>query len=75
MVKCIEGIFRNGTVELLESPGDLTEARVLVTFLPNEENNRKGPQMTPQEVAELRWRLQSWESDWNAPGMEAYDEM
>jgi len=31
--KTVEGIYRDGKVELLETPGDLEDARVLVTFL------------------------------------------
>ena len=30
----MEGIFRDGKVELLETPDDVDEARVIVTFLP-----------------------------------------
>jgi len=32
-----------------------------------------GPALTSAEAAELRGKLASWEEDWNAPGMEAYD--
>ena len=32
--KTVEGIFRDGRVELLETPDDVDEARVIVTFLP-----------------------------------------
>src|SRR5947209_1252361 len=35
VLKSIEGIYRNGKVELLETPDDLDEARVIVTFLPS----------------------------------------
>ena len=30
---------------------------------------------TPEEVADTRARLASFEEDWNAPGMEVYDEL
>jgi hypothetical protein len=33
-----------------------------------------GPWFTPEEVADLRGKLAAWEEDWNAPGMEAYDD-
>ena len=32
--KTVEGIYRDGKVELLETPIDVDEARVIVTFLP-----------------------------------------
>jgi len=34
MLKAVEGIYRDGKVELLETPPGVTEARVIVTFLP-----------------------------------------
>ncbi|MGB7769426.1 MAG: hypothetical protein WBN22_11315 [Verrucomicrobiia bacterium] len=30
--------------------------------------------LTLRESAELRGKLGAWEEDWNAPGMEAYDQ-
>lgn len=32
------------------------------------------PTLTPDEAADLRGKLAAWEEDWNAPGMEAYDD-
>src|SRR5204862_7167016 len=32
--KSIEGIYKHGKVELLETPDDVDEARVIVTFVP-----------------------------------------
>jgi hypothetical protein len=34
MTHAVEGIYRNGVIELLEVPEDIQESRVLVTFLP-----------------------------------------
>jgi len=31
--------------------------------------------ITPQQAAEMRNRVISFEEDWNAPGMEVYDEL
>ena len=31
--------------------------------------------LTREEAADLRARLASFENDWNAPGMEAYDDL
>jgi len=31
--------------------------------------------ITPQQAAEMRHRVISFEEDWNAPGMEVYDEL
>jgi len=75
MLKSVEGIYRDGKVELLEKPEDLKDARVIVTFLPAPKEQRATPPLTDSEIAELRWRFTAWEEDWNAPGMEAYDEL
>ena len=31
--------------------------------------------LTLEQAADLRWRLMTFEEDWNAPGMEVYDEL
>jgi len=73
MLKAVEGIYRDGKVELLETPPDVEEARVVVTFLTPGNRNSTPPEFTLEELAELRWKLAAWEEDWNAPGMEVYD--
>jgi hypothetical protein len=75
MLQSIEGIFRDGKVELLEPPPDLKEARVIVTFLSAKAGRPQPPTFTAEELAELRGKLAAWEEDWNAPGMEAYDDL
>ncbi len=35
MLKSVAGTYNGGRVELSERPGDLEEARVIVTFLPD----------------------------------------
>jgi len=37
MLKTVEGFYRRGQVELAERPTDIQEAKVLVTFLPENE--------------------------------------
>jgi hypothetical protein len=74
MIQSVEGIFRNGKVELIENPVNVQEARVIVTFLPMPLDPDGSPRFTPEEVAELRGKLAAWEEDWNAPGMEEYDD-
>ncbi len=36
MLQAIEGIYKNGTIELLETPQGVAESRVIVTFLGDE---------------------------------------
>jgi hypothetical protein len=71
MIQTVEGVFRNGKIELLETPAEINEARVIVTFLPEQ---ARPPTLTAEEVAELEVKLEAWQEDWNAPGMEAYDD-
>jgi hypothetical protein len=74
MIQTVEGVFRNGQVELLEMPEHIKEARVIVTFLPTLTGPEGGPAFTADEIADLRGKLAAWDDDWNAPGMEAYDD-
>jgi hypothetical protein len=73
MIQTVEGVFRNGKVELLEAPENIHDSRVLVTFLPETIRPAGGPSCSGEEVADLRGKLAAWEEDWNAPGMEEYD--
>lgn len=75
MITSVEGTFRDGRVELDEIPPNVKEARVIITFLPEPTSGRRGPNLSAREAADLRARLTAWEDDWNAPGMEAYDEL
>jgi hypothetical protein len=74
MIQTVEGVFRNGKVELLQEPENITESRVIVTFLPNLTASDDETGLTPDEIADLRGKIAAWEEDWNAPGMEAYDD-
>jgi hypothetical protein len=75
MLKTVEGVCRDGKIELLE-PAPQNEARVLVIFLP-----ACGPidlasrGISPAQAADLRFRLGTIMEDWNDPAMDVYDEM
>lgn len=75
MLTCIEGVYRNGKVELLESPNETEEARVIVTFLPKNRVDLRTRGISEQEAAELRWRLGAAAEDWDRPEMAVYDDM
>jgi hypothetical protein len=72
MLETVEGVFREGRVELLEAPPDRDEARVIVTFLPSAAQ-KQTPTLTVAEAAALRTRLQSFAEGWNRPDMDVYD--
>lgn len=79
MLKSIEGTYREGRVSLSETPEDLKEARVIVTFLSDTLANTTQPNLLSDygideaQAADLRWRLRSFEEDWNRPDMDGYD--
>lgn len=79
MLKSIEGTYSDGRVSLSEMPEGLKEARVIVTFLSEIPTDAKQPKLLSDygideaQAADLRWRLRSFEEDWNRPDMDGYD--
>ena len=76
MLKTVEGIYRDGKVELLETPPDIEEARVVVTFLPRRGLvDLRAHDIDQTQAAQLRWRLQAFAEDWERPEMDEYDDL
>jgi len=74
MVRSVEGIFRDGKIELLEAAPTTGETRVIVTFLPtNSAVDLASRQIGPEQAESLRARLKAFEADWQRPDMDAYD--
>ena len=71
--KTVEGIYRDGKVELLETPADVDEARVIVTFLPDGAVSLSERGINEAQAASLRARLGTFAEDWESPEMGAYD--
>jgi len=74
MLKSVKGIYRDGKVVLLETPGDLTEGKVIVTFMAESglvELQSRG--IDREQAADLRIRLSRFAEDWERPEMDAYD--
>jgi hypothetical protein len=74
MYKTVPGHFKSGAILLAEPASDLPEGPVLVTFLESSQIPAGTPALTRAQAAELRGKLASWEADWNAPGMDVYDQ-
>lgn len=75
MVKSVEGIYRNGRVELIEPLADAEGSRVIVTFVhPGEPVDLRERGIDVSQAADLRHRLASFIEDWDRPEMSAYDE-
>jgi len=71
--KTAEGIYRNGKIELLETPDEVDETRVLVTFLPEGAIDLAGRGIDEAQASSLRARLRTFVEDWERPEMGAYD--
>ncbi len=71
--KTVEGIYRDGKVELLETLSDVSEARVIVTFLPDGAVSLSERGIDEPQAANLRARLNTFVEDWELPEMGAYD--
>jgi len=75
MVKSVEGIYRNGKVELVEPLAEAEGSRVIVTWLhPETEVDLREAGIVESHAADLRHRLAAFREDWDRPEMAAYDE-
>lgn len=76
MLKAVEGIYRHGQIELLETPPDVTEARVVATFLPAEGAiDLRARGISEAEAADLRSRWGAAAADWDRPEMDGYNDL
>lgn len=82
MLQAIEGIYRNGKIELLEKPTASEGMRVIVTFLDSPTEpvmtsdlsvNLEDRGIGTEQAADLRARLQAFAEDWDRPEMDVYD--
>ena len=74
MLNAIEGIYRNGKIELTETPNDVSdETRVIVTFLKPVNIDLLECGIDEEQAADLRGRLSTFAEDWDSPEMSIYD--
>lgn len=64
MLTTVEGVFKDGRVELREAPPGVEEARVIVTFLPE----------SPRSVSEANRRVLALLQAWQAEPLTAEEE-
>ncbi len=69
----IKGIYKDGRVILNETPIEVGESKVLVTFLQTKEIILKERGVNKIQAAELRAKLSTMAEDWNRPEMDVYD--
>jgi len=76
MVKSVEGIYRDGRVELLEPLGEPEGSRVIVTPVRSSTHvDLRERGIDESQVASLRRRLTTFGQDWDRPEMAAYDDL
>jgi hypothetical protein len=73
MLKSYLGVYRQGKVELLESPPSEMERKVIVTFLGAGSVDLAERGIGEQQAADLRQRLKPFATDWDRPEMDVYD--
>lgn len=74
MLTSIEGIYRNGQIELKEPPLNVAgETPVIVTFIGSNEIDLRAQGINASQAAELRASFSTFE-DWNEPEMDVYDD-
>ena len=74
MLTTIEGIFRDGKVELSEVPLNVSEETpVIVTFLIGRYVDLEGRAVTRKQALILRERLAGFAEEWDSPEMDIYD--
>jgi len=76
MVKSVEGIYRNGRVELAETLAEAEGSRVIVTWIhPAASVDLRERGIEESQATDLRHRLAQFGEDWDRPEMSAYDEL
>ncbi|GFE71445.1 hypothetical protein [Chroococcus sp. FPU101] len=74
MLTSIEGIYKNGRIELAEQPNDVLEGtKVIVTFIRSNEIDLASHQINPAEAEVLKTSLTTFADDWNSDEMSIYD--
>jgi hypothetical protein len=74
MLRSVQGVYRNGKIELTEQPGNVRdETHVIVTFLEPALIALRAHGIDEACAAELRARMATFADDWDSPEMSIYD--
>jgi hypothetical protein len=76
MAKSVEGVYRNGRVELMEPVAEAEGSRVIVTWVcPAGSVDLRQRGIDESQAADLRRRLAPFAEDWDRPEMNVYDDL
>ncbi|MDE0042986.1 MAG: hypothetical protein OXT74_13185 [Candidatus Poribacteria bacterium] len=74
MLETIEGVYRDGKIELLRTPRDVSDnTPVIVTFLTSNSINLRERGIDQAQAAVLRTRFATFAEDWESSEMNSYD--
>ena len=74
MLVSVEGVYRNGRIELTESPNNVPEGTcVIVTFVRANDVDLASQGIDREQADTLRASLATFANDWNSPEMSVYD--
>ena len=75
MLTSIEGVYRNGHIELVEQPTAVDDnTRVIVTFLDHGQIDLRARGIDAYQAANLRAQLAPFAEEWDSSEMEVYDD-
>lgn len=69
----IAGTYKDGQIILTETPTEVSESKVLVTFLETKKIDLRECGISEAQAAELRGKFSTIAEDWNRPEMDVYD--
>jgi len=75
LLNSVEGVYRDGKVELLEPAPPNATGRVIVTFMSAAPVDLAERGIDQVQAADLRRRLAAFADDWGRPEMDVYDAM
>jgi len=75
MLTSIEGVYRNGRIELAEPPENVPEGTwVIVTFVRAGSVDLEATGIDQEQARLLRANLATFAEDWGSPDMSIYDD-
>ncbi len=69
----VEGIYKGGKIELLETVSKVKQSKVLITFLESSDIDLRTLGISQEEASELREKFATFE-DWNDPALDVYND-
>ncbi|MDQ3710677.1 MAG: hypothetical protein M3388_00425 [Acidobacteriota bacterium] len=69
----VEGIYKDGKIELLKTVSEVKQSKVLITFLESSDVDLRTLGISKEEASELREKFATFE-DWDDPSLDVYND-